>query len=400
VLTDLLFEEPGIGRCLVAPDRTVLRANGEWLRSTGFSLDEVLGADIIDLFPGTRDMAIALHARARAGHHVAVPCHAQRISGRDTWWEGTISPVPMENGTGLLITARELSLEVSPSGTDDERAASSSAARRQLAAAERLHALSTQLIQADDTKALFERVLDTAIAIMRSDFASIQMLDVTRGELLLLGFRGFSTEAAKFWDWVRPGSQCACGRALRTEERVVVADVERCDWIAGSEDLETYRQAGIRAVQTTPLLSRSGAVIGMISTQWRQPHDPSPHDLRMLDLLARQAADLIDRKRAEDALREADRRKTEFLGVLSHELRNPLAPLRNSIYLLEHAAPGSEQATRAGQVIRRQTEHLTRLIEDLLDVTRISHGKMPLQRHVVDLREVVRKTTDDREVRS
>ena len=106
-------------------------------------------------------------------------------------------------------------------------------------------------------------------------------------------------------------------------------------------------------------------------------------------------SDVTERKRAEDALREADRQKTEFLGVLSHELRNPLAPIRNSIFLLERAPPGSEQATRAREVVRRQAEHLTRLVDDLLDITRISHGKIGLQRTRVDLREIVRKTTDD-----
>jgi PAS domain S-box-containing protein len=107
------------------------------------------------------------------------------------------------------------------------------------------------------------------------------------------------------------------------------------------------------------------------------------------------ARDITERKRAEDDLRAADRRKTEFLGVLSHELRNPLAPIRNSIYLLEHAAAGSEQAAHARQVIRRQTEHLSRLIDDLLDVTRISRGKIRLQRGRVDLCDVVRRATDD-----
>ena len=92
---------------------------------------------------------------------------------------------------------------------------------------------------------------------------------------------------------------------------------------------------------------------------------------------------------------ERERRKSQFLAVLSHELRNPLAPIRNSIYLLERAPSDSEQAKRARQVVRRQTEHLTRLIDDLLDNTRISHGKIRLERSRVDLREIVKKTTDD-----
>jgi len=105
--------------------------------------------------------------------------------------------------------------------------------------------------------------------------------------------------------------------------------------------------------------------------------------------------DVTQRKREQEALREGDRRKTEFLGVLSHELRNPLATIRNSIYLLERAAPSSEEAVRAKEIIQRQTAHLSSLVDDLLDITRISRGKIALRRTRLDLREIVRKTTED-----
>jgi CheY-like chemotaxis protein len=114
------------------------------------------------------------------------------------------------------------------------------------------------------------------------------------------------------------------------------------------------------------------------------------------------ALDITDTKRAQEklgeaneALREADRHKDDFIGMLSHELRNPLAPIRNSTYLLKHAAPGSEQAQRAQAVIQRQTEHLTRLVDDLLDVTRIARGKIELRRSRVDLRELVSRVAED-----
>jgi two-component system, chemotaxis family, CheB/CheR fusion protein len=104
---------------------------------------------------------------------------------------------------------------------------------------------------------------------------------------------------------------------------------------------------------------------------------------------------VAERERAEQALREADRRKTEFLGVLSHELRNPLAPIRNAIHLLNRAPPGSEQVTRARDVIDRQTNQLARLVEDLLDVTRISRGKVQLRRSRLDLVGLVRHVVED-----
>jgi len=105
--------------------------------------------------------------------------------------------------------------------------------------------------------------------------------------------------------------------------------------------------------------------------------------------------DVTERKRSDEAIRQTDRLKTEFLGVLSHELRNPLAPIRNSIYLLDRAPCDGEQAGRAKDVIRRQTEHLTRLVDDLLDVTRISRGKIELELEQLDLREIVARTCDD-----
>jgi CheY-like chemotaxis protein/two-component sensor histidine kinase len=104
---------------------------------------------------------------------------------------------------------------------------------------------------------------------------------------------------------------------------------------------------------------------------------------------------VTDLRAAEQALRESDRRKTEFLAVLSHELRNPLAPILTGVEILESSAPGSAAAARARAIIRRQTEHLARLVDDLLDVTRVSRGKIELRRVRLDLRDVVRRTLDD-----
>lgn len=100
-------------------------------------------------------------------------------------------------------------------------------------------------------------------------------------------------------------------------------------------------------------------------------------------------------RKSEAALREADRRKDEFLGMLSHELRNPLAPIRNSLYILERADPGSEQARRAQAVIARQVRHMTRLVDDLLDITRIARGKIQLKRERIELGELVQRTIED-----
>jgi PAS domain S-box-containing protein len=104
--------------------------------------------------------------------------------------------------------------------------------------------------------------------------------------------------------------------------------------------------------------------------------------------------DVTDRRRAEEALRASDQQKSVFLGVLAHELRNPLAPIRNSLFILDHVPPESPQAQHCKAVLRRQTEQLARLVDDLLDLTRIERGKIELRPAVVDLREIVRGACD------
>jgi hemerythrin-like metal-binding protein/PAS domain S-box-containing protein len=111
--------------------------------------------------------------------------------------------------------------------------------------------------------------------------------------------------------------------------------------------------------------------------------------------MAGMTLDITAQKRAEEAVRESDRRKDEFLGMLSHELRNPLAPIRNSVQLLGRVAPASAQAERAHVIIARQVDHLARLVDDLLDVKRISTGKLRLHTNQMDLTQAVREAVED-----
>jgi signal transduction histidine kinase len=100
-------------------------------------------------------------------------------------------------------------------------------------------------------------------------------------------------------------------------------------------------------------------------------------------------ADITERKAAEDALLEADRRKDEFLATLSHELRNPLAPVRNAVRILQIKGPDEPEQKWAREVIERQVHQMTRLIDDLLDVSRITSGRLELRRQLVDLGQVM-----------
>jgi signal transduction histidine kinase/CheY-like chemotaxis protein len=108
------------------------------------------------------------------------------------------------------------------------------------------------------------------------------------------------------------------------------------------------------------------------------------------------ATDITERKRAEERLREADRRKDEFMAMLGHELRNPLAAIRSAADLVNLAAPEDEILRQAGEVLERQSTHMARLIDGLLEVSRIARGKLHLEPETVDVRRVVEGVLQDR----
>src|SRR5689334_25036175 len=99
--------------------------------------------------------------------------------------------------------------------------------------------------------------------------------------------------------------------------------------------------------------------------------------------------DISRLKNTELALREADRRKDEFLATLAHELRNPLAPIRNAVRILDSDAADSKQRRWGREVISRQVQRMSLLLDDLLDVARITRGQLELKKDYVDLKSVV-----------
>lgn len=120
---------------------------------------------------------------------------------------------------------------------------------------------------------------------------------------------------------------------------------------------------------------------------------PQVQEAQVVHETMREAARLLEMRDA--SLREADRRKDEFIAVLAHELRNPLAPVRTAVEVLRRAQPGDAGDVRARRVIERQVAHMSRLIDDLLDVARIARGKMSLTRERCDLGRIVRQVAHD-----
>jgi signal transduction histidine kinase/CheY-like chemotaxis protein len=111
-------------------------------------------------------------------------------------------------------------------------------------------------------------------------------------------------------------------------------------------------------------------------------------------LVGGMAIDITERQRAEQALEEADRRKDEFLATLAHELRNPLAPIRNSLEIFKRAGDDRELLEQVRETIERQIAHMVRLVDDLIDVSRITRGTLELRRERLSLNEVLRQAAE------
>jgi len=353
-------------------------------------------------------------------------------------------------------------------------------------------------------------VVEAAIALSHADFGNIQLLDPDSSILHIAAQRGFPQWWIDYWK-ITAAAHGACGIALQREERVIVEDVEESPIFSGKA-LAMQRKAGVRAVQSTPLTTRSGKVIGMLSTHFRERCRLDARSLVSLDLLAREAADSIqhaqvevelrrqaalldlahdgifvrdrngritywnngatrcygwsrtqalgkvshvllqtqfpeplerileiirrtghwegevvhtcrdgrpitmnsrwaiqheveddgfsileinqditERKRLEQERAEETRRKDEFLAFLGHELRNPLAAIQMASQALSKGVTPARRATMEG-IIGRQAALTRRLVDDLLDLERITHGHIELKRDRLDLAEFLRRS--------
>jgi PAS domain S-box-containing protein len=164
----------------------------------------------------------------------------------------------------------------------------------------RLHQLAMLPLNNANVEEVLGAIVEIAIAVGHADFGNIQLLDQQFSRLRIVAQRGFPQWWIDYWQTISRGPG-ACGTALGLRERVIIEDVERSQIFTGA-DLDAQRKAGVRAVQSTPLVSRSGQIIGMLSTHFKKPGRPEARTLRFLDLLAREATDIIQHVQAETTL--------------------------------------------------------------------------------------------------
>lgn len=182
----------------------------------------------------------------------------------------------------------------------------------------------------------------------------------------------------------------ACGLAIYSGEPFITRDVdeeplwEDWRWMA--------RKHGFRGCWSFPVRTEGGPILGTFARYFPEPRDPTEDDLELTAVLAHAASVIIsrhteaqERAQASRELQDADQRKDEFLATLAHELRSPLAPIRYSVQLAQAQNCSGQQREEAIAVIGRQAAHMARLLDDLLDISRITRGSLELRMEQVDL---------------
>ena len=176
-------------------------------------------------------------------------------------------------------------------------------------------------------------------------------------------------------------------QVLRTGQPIFAVDFEAMLPRVARDDrhLQMLRDIGLSSFICVPMLSRGNIVGALTFATAESGRRYSELHLHAAQELASRAAIAIENAQLLEALREADRRKDEFLAMLAHELRNPLAPVRNAVQILRARGAGASEAQWAHDVIDRQVQQMSRLVDDLLDVSRIARGKIDLRRETVTL---------------
>jgi len=202
--------------------------------------------------------------------------------------------------------------------------------RAELENMRRLNELSTLLMREENTfETCCDEITRTAIAISGADKGNLQLFDETLGSLRIIAQQGFQERFLKFFEHVDDHVAASCGTAMATNEQVIVDDVLTSKIFVGQPAQKVLLDAEVRAIISTPLSSSKGGLLGVISTHFSRPGHPSERQLRLTNILARQAADYLERKHSEQIQQtivlELQHRSNNLLAVIQSIAQRSLA---------------------------------------------------------------------------
>ncbi len=388
-----------LAECGVMTTDANLVVNGwnNWLaEKTGFSSEQVLGKRLVDIFPDLVRRRLDLaYQRALNGQVVVL---AQRLheyllkahSGTNEDWSGTMKQsariAPLVEGERILGTLTVIDDVTDRVEHDNELA---TRARQQATIA----SISQQALAGRELDVLMRLATEAVAATLRADRCAVWELDVAAQTLELRAGAGWKEEAIG-----------AVALELSEESKAIAGQARLAGDIRllpalGRSGLFDERQT---VSETNAAISAGDRQFGLLSAYAAGSGSFSGEDFQFMQTVADVIGMAIDRKRLETELQErvedlaaADRRKDEFLAMLAHELRNPLAPIMHAVEFLERHPSGDPNVEAARGIIDQQVRQMSRLVDDLLDVSRITRGQISLQMEELALTPIINQAIEN-----
>jgi PAS domain S-box-containing protein len=353
-------------------------------RLFGYTASEVVGQPITIIIPPERlDEERAILERLRRGERVD---HFETVrvakDGRRLDISLTVSPI--RDRDGRIIGASKIARDITLSKKAEKALREQAQLLRQLAQA------ALTIHSADSLDSALRVVAEEARRILDAHQAVVS-LSVWDGSAQAINAVSLSEKYARWRGYdILPGGEGICSLACQSNRplRLTQAEVEdHPAWRNFSGEAD--RRPPLRGLLAAPLVSRAGKNLGLVQLSDKEHGEFSENDEAVLVQLAHIASVAIENARLYTELRDQDRRKDEFLALLAHELRNPLAPLRSGLEVIRLADGERQVVGKARGMMERQLAHMVRLIDDLLDIARINRNKLELRRSKVLLANVV-----------
>ena len=381
-------------------------------RSKGWRHEEIIGKSYDVFFtPEDRGAGVPrrlLDAAAREGSHEV---SGWRVRKDGTLFRANASLTAIRSPAGELLGFVKITRDLTEKLQAEElerrlaieragREAAEAAERRVRASEERLRRLqrvTAALSEAATPRDVAAVVLDQSLQALEASGGALYGLSADGRELERLDQRGHPDGPLAPFERIRLDVRSPLTDAVRERTPGFYETFEAC--AAPYPELrEAIRAGGFEASVALPLLTH-GALQGVLGIRFREPRSFDASDRSLLLTLSELCAQALERARllaAESAARaqaeSANRSKDEFLAMLGHELRNPLAPIVTALSLMKIRDPGALQNERT--VIERQVTHLARLVDDLLDVSRITRGRVELKKDRIELGTVVARAVE------
>lgn len=373
-------------------DGIIVSWNRSATRLYGYSAQEAIGAPITLIVPADkREEELRILERLRRGERID---HIETVrvdkAGRRLNVSLTVSPV--RDASGRIVGASKVARDITARRqTDDAILALKDQLALQLADLRRLHDMSSRLCTTLELQPILEEILRTAVAVEGTDMGLLSLWEPEANCLRVGASLGLDAEFLKQVAAI-PSGVAVCGQSFQEQRCVSIDDVESDPILDPLR--HAVRAAGIKSIHCTPLITRSGESVGVLVLYFRWRHKPSDREMNVIDLCARQAVDFIENARLYAELRESDRRKDEFLATLAHELRNPLAPISNALQILSMSGNLTPTVEGVRSIMERQVKHLVRLVDDLLEISRITRGRIDLRREYVPLGLIIESAVE------